>query len=173
MANSYRLDVLKRLTVHLKGITPANGYEYDLSPDSAFPSGKVFRGRVLFGVNDPVPLVSILEAPRPDQGKFAGENGYQRSESWPLLVQGWAADDEENPTDPAYALMDAVENRLSRLIAQDATSGAEIYPDEYLLGRTIGSLVVLPGVVRPPMAEMSSKAFFYLPILVGLVRPSQ
>lgn len=173
MADSYRLAVLKRLTTHLQGITPANGYEYDLSPDAPFPKGKVFRGRTIFGQDDPVPLVSILESPRSDAGQFAGENGYQRSEGWGLMIQGWAADDVDNPTDPAYGLMEAVEHRLSRIIAQDASSGMAVYPDEYMLGKTISSLTVLPGVVRPPMAEVSAKAFFYLPVRIGLVRPSE
>lgn len=172
MADSYRLTVLKKLTDHLLGITPANGYDYDLAAEPRFPKGKVFRGRTIFGANDPVPLLSILEAPRNDQGQFAGENGYQRSEAWNLMIQGWTSDDEENPTDPVYGLMDAVEHRLARLIAQDVNSGMVVYPDEYMLGGTVSSLAVLPGVVRPPMAEVSSKAFFYLPIRVGLVRPS-
>lgn len=166
MADSYRLTVLKKLTDHLKGITPANGYPgYNLS-------SSVFRGRTLFGENDPVPLVSILEAPRPDQGKFAGEDNYQRKEDWSLVIQGWAHDDIANPTDPAYNLMDVVEMHLHRITAVDSSSGFEVYPNEYMLGRTISSLDVLPGIVRPPSAEVSAKAFFYLPVRVGLVRPT-
>jgi hypothetical protein len=166
VADSYRLSVLKALTDHLKGITPANGYDYDLS-------AAVFRGRTVFGANDPIPLVSILEAPRSDAGRFAGDDGYQRSEDWSLMVQGWAADDIANPTDPLYGLMDAVEHRMARLIATDVNSGFAVYPNEYMLGRKVGSIAVLPGVVRPPMAEVSAKAFFYLPIRVGLARPSE
>lgn len=173
MADSYRLAVLKALTAHLQSITKANGYDYDLGPDGAFPNGKVFRGRTLFGEGDPVPLVSILESPRSDIGSFAGENGSERKENWSLLIQGWVADDVENPTDPAYGLMDAVERQLARLIKTSGHTGDALYPDEYLLGRSVGDIQVLPGVVRPPMEQVSSKAFFYLPVRVTLVRADQ
>lgn len=172
MADSQRLAVLKALTAHLKGITPANGYvaatwgvDYDLSTS-------VFRGRSLFGEGDPLPLVSILESPRSDAGLFAGEGNRARKEEWSLLIQGWAADDVANPTDPAYGLMDVVEHRLLRLTAVSTTSGDEIYPGEYLLGRSVADVAILPGVVRPPMEQVSSKAFFYLPVRITLVRAS-
>lgn len=163
MADSYRLSVLKALTNHLKTITPANGYTgYDLS-------NAVFRGRTVFGEDDPIPMVSILEAPRSDIGTFAGENQH-RKEDWSLLIQGWAYDDIVNPTDPVYGLMDVVETHLFRLVQVDNTSGNAVYPAEYLLGRSIAGLTVSPGVVRPPMEQVSSKAFFYLPIRITLAR---
>lgn len=170
MADSYRLAVLKALTTHLKGIT-GEEYENDLSDQGGVT--RVVRGRVLFGDDAPVPLVSILEAPRPDAGLFTGEGKQHRKETWNLLVQGWTVDDVMNPTDPVYSLMNDVEKRLFRLTLTKASNGEPAYPNEYLLGRTISDLTVLPGVVRPPMAEPSSKAFFYLPIQVGLVRPSE
>lgn len=163
MADSYRLAVLKKLTDHLKGITKANGYDYDMAD-------KVFRGRTVFGQNDPSHLLSILEAPRGDSGMFAGENKFERKENWGLLIQGWASDDVDNPTDPLYGLMDAVEDRLLRLIAVSNDSGNPIYPNEYLLQRSIGDIEIAPGIVRPPMENVSSKAFFYLPVRVTLVR---
>lgn len=162
MADSYRLAVLKKLTAHLQGIAPANGYAYDLS-------SSVFRGRTLFGENDPVPMLSILESPRSDEGLFAGENNSQRSESWSLLIQGWAQDDASNPTDPAYGLMDAVERHLLRLIQVSPINGEPLYPVEYMLGRSVNGVTIPPGVVRPPMDMVSSKAFFYLPIRLTLV----
>lgn len=163
MADSYRLTVLKRLTDHLKGIAPANGYAFDLS-------NNVFRGRTIFGEGDPVPLISILESPRSDSGVYAGSESSERKEGWTLLIQGWAHDDVENPTDPLYDLMDAVERRLQRIIAESNTNGAALFPDEFLLGRSIGGLTVLPGVVSPAREQVSSKAFFYLPVRVTLVR---
>lgn len=166
MADSYRLTALKLLTAHLQGITPANGYTYDLS-------ASVFRGRSLFGQGDPVPMVSILESPRSDQGKFAGQGNEARSEKWSLLIQGWAEDDIENPTDPAYGLMDAVEDRLMRITKVSGHTGNGLYPGEYLLDRSVADMVILPGVVRPPMEQVSSKAFFYLPVSVTLVTPDR
>ena len=67
MADSYRLTVLKRLTAHLRGITKANGYDYDLIDPRS-----VCRGRLVFGDDDPLPLLSILEGTRGDIGSFAG-----------------------------------------------------------------------------------------------------
>ena len=164
MADSYRLNVLKRLTAHLRGITKANGYAYDLA-------NNVFRGRAVFGADDPVPLVSILESPRNDAGQFAGENNSARVENWSLLIQGWAVDDDKaNPTDSAYGLMDAVERHLLRLTKTSGGTRGPTYPDEYLLGRTVGGVTLFPGVVRPPMEQVSSKAFFYLPVQLELVR---
>jgi hypothetical protein len=167
VADSYRLVVLKALTAHLETITVANGYSYDLS-------AAVFRGRTVFGANDPETMVSILEAPRNDSGIFAGSDKSSRAENWNLLVQGWAPDDKANPTDPAYGLMDAVETHLFRLV-KPGSDGNPLYPDEYLLGRTngrtlIADMKIFPGVVRPPMEQVSSKAFFYLPVELQLVR---
>ena len=85
---SKRLDILQRITDHLLGITPANGYPIDLT-------GRVFRGRAFFGDQDPLPMVSILEAPRPLDGFVTGEMGQRRADEWMLLVQGWAEDDQD------------------------------------------------------------------------------
>jgi len=160
MADSYRLTVLKRLTSHLEGINRQLGYDYELV-------GSVKRGRLVFGEDDPLPLVSILESTRSDPGTYAGES--DRSEWWALMIQGWVPDDVDNPTDPAYGLMDAVEKHLERLTKVNSTSGFEVYPDEYMLGRSIAGFQVQPGIVRPPMEGVSSKAFFYLPIRIKLV----
>lgn len=162
MADSYRLTVLKRLTAHLRGITRANGYDYDLIEPRS-----VCRGRLLFGDDDPLPLLSILEGTRGDIGSFAGHG--ERKEHWPLTIQGWVADDVDNPTDPAYGLLDAVERHMQRLIKVSSVNGVELYPDEYLLGRSVADIQVSPGIVRPPMEGVSSRAFFYLPVRVTLV----
>lgn len=167
--DSYRLKVLKALTVHLQGITRANGYFYDLAPVGK--DKKVWRGRTSFGDETALPMLSILESPRSDVGQYA-DAGSERSEFWNLMVQGWVKDDVENPTDPAYGLMDAVERHLLRIIAT-GKNGQPVYPNEYRLGGLISDLVVPPGVVRPPQEGVSSKAFFYLPIRVGIVRPNQ
>lgn len=158
---SYRLDALKNLTAFLKMITIANGYSQDLYAN-------VFRGRTVFGAEDPIPLISILESPRSDVGSYAGEN--ERKENWGLLIQGWTHDDPENPTDPAYELMDEVERHLERISACSPINGQPIFPDDYMLGKTIADIKVHPGVVRPPMEGVSSKAFFYLPVTLTLVK---
>jgi len=161
MADPYRLAVMKALTEQLKGITVANGYTYDLT-------NSVFRGRAVFGDDDPVPMISVLESPRNEPGQFSGENA--RKGDLTVLVQGWADDDDENPTDPAYFLMDAVEHRLARVTAISSSTGEPVYPTEYLLNRLVADFKVQPGVVRPPMMDgISSKAFFYLAVTLTLV----
>lgn len=160
MADSYRLAVLKALTVQLKSVVPAAGYNYDLS-------NAVFRGRNRFGDSDPSTMVSILEAPRPDNAIFVGDFTTHR-EMWPLLLQGWCPDDRDNPGDPVYDLLDDVERCLARVIACSTNTGSPAYPAEYLLGRKITNLEIGPGVVRPPTDGISSRSFFYLPLRVGL-----
>jgi hypothetical protein len=159
------LAALKALTAHLEGIKPTNGYDFDLQ-------GRVFRGRVRFGHGEPLPMLSILEAPRPEDGLLlpvAGESSRHSAREWGLLVQGWAVDDPENPTDPAYYLMAAVERRLSDMVAVKA-SGQPVDPAAYLLGRTtagktrISTATIGPGLVRPPQEGISDTAFFYLPV---------
>lgn len=158
---SYRLNALKRLTDFLKLVTVANGYSHDLSAN-------VFRGRSVYGANDPLPLLSILESPRSDIGSYAGET--ERKEGLGLLIQGWVYDDVNNPTDPAYLLMDDVERHLDRILACSQSNGQPLFPEDYLLGKTIANIKVHPGVVRPPMEGVSSKAFFYLPVTLTLVK---
>lgn len=174
MEDSYRLRVLKALTAHLKQIVhvepdPGNNIEgvdfagFDLS-------NAVFRGRSVYGEEAPKTMISILEAPRPDVGATAGTNGEARHESWALLVQGWCPDDSENPTDNLYQMMQVVEIQLQKIIATDAMSGQPKHPSAYLLGKLISGLTFGPGVVRPPTEGVSSRAFFYLPVRVGLVK---
>ncbi len=165
MTDSIQLDILKRLTTHLQGITPANGYEFDMAD-------AVFRGRLLYGDDAPVPMISIVEHLQGDvTTATAGENGIAHIETWILLVQGWTKNDPENPTDETYQLKAAVEERLSHIILQD-NRGNPVYPDEYFLGLygqgVITDLTIGPGIVSPPRQGISEKAFFYLPLGIGL-----
>jgi hypothetical protein len=165
MADSIQLDILKRLTTHLQGITAANGYDYDLSQ-------AVFRGRLLYGDDDPVPMISIVEHLQGDVTvDTAGENQIVHTETWILLVQGWTENDPVNPTDDVYNLKAAVEHRLARIIKQNNYGDPE-FPSEYFLGLygqgIITGLTIGPGVVSPPRQGVSEKAFFYLPLGVGL-----
>jgi len=162
MANSPRLNVLIALSDLLKTMTPANDWPYDLSVS-------VFRGRSKFGEDDPETMVSILEAPKPDYGLTAGESGGHRKEEWNLLLQGWCPEDHSNPTDPAHEMMWAVEQLLNKVIAVDGRNGNPKYPSTYMLGGLIASFAFGPGVVRPATEGISNRAFFYLPVRVGLV----
>lgn len=157
------LIILQVLTSHLAGITPTNGYDFDLT-------GVVFRGRTRFGDHDPLPALSILEAPRTeDPLEYAGDLEQIRIEKWSILIQGWVADDKTNPTDPAYELKANVEDRLNRLTSVVARTGNPTYPSEYLLGRRVRNLQFGPGIVSPPRDGISNKAFFYLPVTINRV----
>lgn len=155
-----KLLILQRLTAVLQGITPANGYAMDLS-------NAVFRGRSTYGADAPLPCLSILEAPKPDTGLFGGTNSLKFTEEWMLMLQGWAVDDDVNPSDPAYELEAAVRKRLYVLIGVKS-SQSPIDPELYLLGRLVSCVLIGPAVIRPPEANASAKAFFYLPLRVSL-----
>lgn len=153
MADSKQLTILKRMTVHLQGITPANGYDYDLS-------AAVFRGVTRFGADQPLPFISILESLRPDPRPMeAGTEKLLRDEGWELLIQGWVDENRELPTDALYQLKAAVEKRLAEI----ATPGNAVYR---LGGRLITGLRIGPGVVRAATPQPGGAEAFYLPLLV-------
>jgi len=158
-----RLLTQQLLCDHLEGVTTANGYDlgYDLA-------GCVWRGRGLFGAKER-PLVSVLQRPVLPTGSPAGEDGVWRKELLQLVIQGVAPDDPKNPTDPAEYLLAAIEHRLAEIIAIKPGSGTPKYPDLYMLGDTISSMVMGQGVVRPPDGKVSDSAFFYVPLDVMIV----
>jgi hypothetical protein len=168
MADSWQLAILKALTAHLELITPAhdNVYAFDLS-------ASVYRGRLQFGADDPVPLVAIVEHLAADVAvDVSGLQNVNSSQTWILLVQGWIQQTDIHPTDGAYSLKAAVELQLSRLIQADDKTGDPMYPDEFMLGfykTCITGISIGPGVVSVATREESAgKAFFYLPVGIGL-----
>lgn len=167
MTDTKQLVILKRLTTLLEGITPGNGYDYDLT-------GRVFRGKAVFGDNEVVPFVSILESMRPDPNPLeAGSEKIRRTEEWELLIQGWAKTSQALPTDDLYNLKGALEHRLARMVAID-DQGSPAFPDDYRLGRDgissrnglITSARIGPGVVRAETPQPGGKAALYLPVLI-------
>lgn len=158
----YKLLVLQRLVTLLEGTTGVDHMNrpYDLR-------GCVYRGRTEFGEETTLPALSILEAPTPDIGVFAG-NFEARSSNWVLLLQGWATDDHANPSDPAYWLAAATEARLGIVMAKK--DHRPLDKEQYLLGGIITQLEVGPSVIRPLDNKASSRAFFYQPIRVGLAQ---
>ena len=173
MADSYRLTVQKRLAELLGDIVPVLGkHDFTLA-------GAVFRGRAQFGDGDPLPMLSLLEPPRPsDASAYAGTNRDTRSERWPLILQGWVRNDLANPSDGAYDLMAAVELQLGKVKLTDRY-GDPIDANWYMLGpgdalvggarnRLISSFEFGPGVVSPPREQVSTQAFFFMPIWIGL-----
>jgi hypothetical protein len=161
-----RLLILQRICTLLATITEINGETVDLT-------GSVFRGRNLLGADVVQPALSILESGSPDIATFASQEHEFRKAYWTLLVEGTISDDILHPSDKAYWFVAAVEEVLSRVITEDR-SGKGAFPDDYLLGlgnngqSLITGMDIAPSVVRPPEANVSATAFFFLPIRVGI-----
>jgi len=151
----FRLKVLKALTAILEEITPANGYNHDLSD-------KVFRGREIFGDDDPLPMISILEAIEQSEDTPPPNSGTHFKGPWELQIQGFVQDERENPTDPAHFLMADVKKRLAAERKRD---------EQYNLfgfDNRVYQLRISPGVVRPA-DDVSAKAYFWLRISIEMV----
>jgi hypothetical protein len=158
-----KLRVARALTDFLKLITIDNGYDFTLTG--------VYRGRNRFGTETLTPFLSILEAPRADVSQWGDDAQTVSKDNWTLLIQGFATDDAENPTDPAYQLLGDVEQHLSKLTATKGNGmGGGMYPEYYRLGGLIAGIELEQPVVRPPEEQLSSTAFFYLPVRITLIR---
>lgn len=166
MTDSYRLTIMKRLSALLEGTELDNGETL---------AGKVFRGRSTFGNESPDTMISILEATKPGDPVYVGDRA-ERKSLWPLIIQGWTKNDTENPTDPVYQMMAAVEVRLARIVEKSEHTGDPAYPSDFMLGsggagkkRLITQVEFGPGVVSPARDQVSSRAFFFMPIWVTFV----
>ena len=163
----FRLRVLKALTDVIKTVTPANGYAHDLSDftdEAGRTSARVFRGRDVFGFNDPLPMISILEAPRPMDQAFGTQGSAASTGDWEILVQGFVPDDPENPTDPAHPL-------IADVMVAIAKARKESRRDLLGLGDTapcVTDLRLGAPVVRPADDEMSTVAFAFLGVTMTL-----
>lgn len=159
-----RLVIMRRLSALLEAVEYVNE-----AGDTVSMADKVVRGRILLGDDIRPPLISILEAARPDpHSAFAGDQNDLRHDMWPILVQGIVEDDLLNPTDSAYWMCAAVEKQLNKIIATDGRTGDPLFPDYMDLGGLISSLEILPPVVRPPEDKPSKRAFFFLPLRLGI-----
>lgn len=163
---SKKLEIMRALTDLL-----------ERTPDYPKLEGQVYRGRKFFGANEIDDYaMSIMEAPRPSIGQGAGRDDQVRQMQWTLNVQGWPVDDKVNPSDPAYEMAEAVERQLDRIIAVkpvDPTSGMggdPTYPTDYLLGHRITSITIADSVVLPAQDNLSRFAFFYIPIILTIVK---
>lgn len=168
---SRKLAIMRALCTHLEGITRANGYEFDLAPtteEDGSITRRVYRGRAVFGDDTPIPCLSVLEGPIPDREPVAVDmEQVVQSQDWVIFVQGWTQTVENFPTDPCYQLMAAVQRRLSEIISL-RKSGLPYDPAIYKFGGASVSVAIGPGVVRPPQDQVSSRAFFYLPVVIRL-----
>lgn len=171
-----RLRVLNALTDVLEAVTEdsnsATGYRNTLA-------GRVFRGRLFFGADDPVPCVSILEAPQPEEAIIETRRGPLSLYDWNLLIQGFAEPDRTNPTDPAYHLAAdvvaalAAERDKARLHPSQA-SGPLLDPAQGLLGviqngkPVVDSISIGSPVIRPPDENSSQHSYFWLLLTIRI-----
>ncbi|MEN3144652.1 hypothetical protein ABDF71_21920 [Ochrobactrum sp. WV_118_8] len=152
----FRLRVLKALTQTLEEVNLDNGYAHDMRK-------AVFRGRVRYGPRDPIPMLSILEAPIPldvIQSRGANPNS---SGPWELLIQGFVKDDPKNPSDPAHHLMAEVK----AVLALEKLRRNDREPNIFGLGGRVMEMQIGQGSVRPP-DEVSDKAFFWLTLTLRI-----
>lgn len=161
MADPTRLQVLKALSSALEEINgPAGGYENDLRPTTEVPR-RVFRGRVIFGDDDPLPMLSILEVPVPVEPNLSTSDNVVQNSDWELIIQGFVDDDFVDPTDPAHLLLADVKRRLALEKRRDHGD------DLFGFGNKVHELQIGAGVVRPP-DETSAKAYFWLNIKLSI-----
>lgn len=163
MTDPIKLQILKALTDELKSITPANGYASNLAdfdPGDGVMTPRVYRGRAFYGDNDPVPLLSVLEATNGEEviNEMVAEKPSMEY-WWPLIIQGWVQDDPQNPTDPAYALLRDVRKCFAKQMKR--LSGMHErrifgFTENHITGIRFGS-----GIVRPAN-ELSAYAGFHL-----------
>lgn len=151
-----RLRILKALTAHLEG-TGVGEPRFGL-PEGL--TGKVFRGRAIFGEDDPLPMLCILETPIPLDPLRVPPDATLSAGTWELMIQGFAEDDKDNPTDPAHVLMAAVKKRLAQLKDQNRQFPGK-GPQILGMGKAITDVKIGAGVVRPA-DEVSAKAYFWL-----------
>lgn len=150
----FRLRVLKALTILLEGVNPENGFRHDLR-------GKVFRGRIRYGIDDPTTMISILEAPIPQEPIEAKGAKQSSAGMWELLIQGFVDEDRKHPSDPAHKLMAEVKTALVR--SKMTHRGHNILGME---GR-IYEISIGQGTVRPA-DEPTSEAFFWLTLTLRI-----
>lgn len=169
MPTPLRLAIQQNLCDALAEISTGNGYNTNL------PASSIFRGRVLFGDTDPVPMVAIYEPPIPLDQQGVPFDLDRALGGYELYIQGFVKDDSKNPTDPAHYLMADVKKRLAAEKVRLYQKGLH---DTNVLGlgqrnnrrNHIDKLDVIgPGVVRPPVEGQSNKAFFWLNVIFQIV----
>ena len=156
MVSPFRLRVLKALTAALEEISPDNGYNFDLS-------GAVFRGRNIFGDDDPLPMVCILEAVDEEKQLPSPVGSGMTAGPWDLLLQGFVEDDRYNPTDPAHHLLAEVKQRLVMERQKQRP------PNMLGMSGRVTDMAIGHGIVRPGGDDVSAKAYFWLRITLTVV----
>lgn len=163
MEDPLRLKILKRLCEYLgQEIKVSNGYYTDLGDNDCF------RGRIIFGDGDPIPMLSLVETPNPIiQEQSSPVNSVSKGQ-YPLYVQGWVADDYKNPTDPAHYLLADVKRALSKIRERPSDAQPGNF-QAWNLDNLVSDIVIGQGIARPAEDMVSNKAFFWLDISLEIV----
>ena len=165
VSDPVRLHILKTMCEGIRTITPGNGYVLDLSGAEGTADNKVFRGRALFGHDDPIPMISILESPIPLDQLEPPRDGELQYAPWELVIQGFFEDDKDNPCDVAYVGLADVKKYLA---SEKKKANADRAEDMIFgLGRVVAGMAIGQGVVRPP-DEISEKAYFWLTVTLDI-----
>lgn len=152
-----RLRLLKSLTSVIEGVSSSDGYQHDLS-------GNVFRGRMYFGDDDPLPMVAILEDPTKMELVNDGRENTNGITKLHFNIQGFAERDRFNPSDNACRLLADVKRAL--VLERKRGSGRS----QMLFGFPwVSKLQIGVGVVRPADDEVASTDFFVLPVTIEFV----
>ncbi len=166
MPEPFRLRIMKAMTTVIKGISPANGYEHDLSDyvdEAGRTMPRVFRGRDIFGASDPLPLVSVLEDFRPQEVDQYGPGSGKSGTEFRILIQGFVPDDPLNPLDPAYYLEAEVRKAIvASRVEYNVLGLGDRNP-------CVTDLKIGSPVCRPADNEVSTVAYFFLPVSLMLV----
>lgn len=167
----FRLQILVALTELLRGITPANGYHFDLSTTDDGEK-RVVRGRQYIGDSEAAYLVSLLEPPSAVEAILnRGADNTARAGEWDIIVQGWArdndADFETEECDLAYVLAADVHKALASTIKRTRT-GRPGAPNILGFGGKVESIKIGTPVIRPT-EEVSGYGVFYTILTLKIV----
>lgn len=147
----FRLRVLKALTKALE----------EVEFDGVTMEGRTFRGQLVYGDDEPLPMYSILEPPIPLDVLFSKGDKAHSTGLWELLIQGFVPDDPTHPTDPAHYLMALTKARLVREKRRDR--GNNILG----MGGRVMEMFIGQGSVRPA-DEVSARAYFWLTLTLRM-----
>lgn len=153
-----RQQILEAITALLETITEDNDFDYDVA---------VRRGLGRLDDNDmqALPLVSILESPRPEEIE-SSKFGATRKTDWVLYLTGYVDWQAEHPTDPAHTLLGDVKRVI-------ATIRNESSPN-FRLGGALGvdTILVGGGICRPP-DDQHPASYFLLPLTITFIENTE
>lgn len=160
-----RLHLIKTMCEGFRTITPGNGYHFDFSGAEGTDANRVFRGRAVFGAKDPIPAISVLESPIPLDLLPSPKDAPESAGPWELVIQGFFADDKDNPCDEAYIGLADVKKYLA--LEKKKANAHRAEDMIFGLGRVVTGMSIGQGVVRPP-DEISAKAYFWLTLALDI-----